>query len=40
MSEPVYAPAEHFLNAVHKTKEEGDRLEEEGADEPPSWAKK
>ncbi|KAF8511433.1 RmlC-like cupin domain-containing protein [Gautieria morchelliformis] len=36
----VYAPAEHSFNTVHKTKEEGDRLEGEGKDEPPSWAKK
>lgn len=36
----VYAPAEHDPHSVHKTKEEGDRLEEEGKDEPPKWAKK
>jgi len=34
----VYAPAEHKETTVHETKEEGDRLEEEGKDEPPSWA--
>jgi len=33
----VYAPAEHALDAVHKTKEEADRLEAEGKDEPPLW---
>jgi mannose-6-phosphate isomerase-like protein (cupin superfamily) len=32
----VYAPAEHADGAVHKTKEEADRLEEEGKDEPPT----
>ncbi|KAK9899050.1 RmlC-like cupin [Cystobasidium minutum MCA 4210] len=36
----VYAPAEHNEKTVHKTKEEGDKLEEEGKDEPPAWAKK
>jgi len=32
----VYGPPEHAEGAVHKTKEEADRLEEEGKDEPPS----
>ena len=32
----VYGPPEHADQAVHKTKEEADRLEEEGKDEPPS----
>ncbi|MEV6634055.1 cupin domain-containing protein [Actinoplanes sp. NPDC051470] len=32
----VYGPAEHADGAVHKTKEEADRLEEEGKDEPPN----
>jgi mannose-6-phosphate isomerase-like protein (cupin superfamily) len=32
----VYGPAEHADGAVHKTKEEADRLEEEGKDEPPT----
>ena len=32
----VYGPPEHADGAVHKTKEEADRLEEEGKDEPPS----
>lgn len=35
-----YAPAEHNEKTVHKTKEEGDELEDAGKDEPPSWAKK
>ena len=32
----VYGPPEHSEGAVHKTKEEADRLEEEGKDEPPT----
>lgn len=32
----VYGPPEHADGAVHKTKEEADRLEEAGQDEPPS----
>ena len=32
----VYGPPEHADGAVHKTKEEADRLEEEGKDEPPN----
>jgi mannose-6-phosphate isomerase-like protein (cupin superfamily) len=32
----VYGPPEHAEGAVHKTKEEADRLEEEGKDEPPT----
>ena len=31
----VYGPPEHADGAIHKTKEEADRLEEEGKDEPP-----
>ena len=31
----VYGPPDHSEGAVHKTKEEADRLEEEGKDEPP-----
>ena len=31
----VYGPPEHADGAVHKTKEEADRLEEAGKDEPP-----
>jgi len=33
----VYAPAEHDPHTVHKTKEEGDKLEEEGKDEAPEF---
>ena len=32
----VYGPPEHADGAVHTTKEEADRLEEEGKDEPPT----
>ena len=32
----VYGPPEHADGAVHATKEEADRLEEEGKDEPPA----
>ncbi|KAI0935243.1 hypothetical protein AcV7_003737 [Taiwanofungus camphoratus] len=35
----VYAPAEHKANTVHDSLEQGEKLEEEGKDEPPSWAK-
>lgn len=31
----VYGPPEHSAGAVHRTKEEADRLEESGQDEPP-----
>ena len=31
----VYGPPDHSDGAVHKTKEEADRLEEQGKDEPP-----
>ncbi|KAJ9102524.1 hypothetical protein QFC21_002925 [Naganishia friedmannii] len=34
----VYAPAEHNPTSVHHTKEEGDKAEDEGKDEPPKWA--
>ncbi|EOA84767.1 hypothetical protein ACJQWK_07183 [Exserohilum turcicum] len=34
----VYSPAEHLPSSVHKTKEEGDKAEEEGVDEAPEWA--
>ncbi|KZP01135.1 RmlC-like cupin [Calocera viscosa TUFC12733] len=33
-----YAPAEHDWKTVHKTREEGEREEAEGHDEPPAWA--
>ncbi|KAK3378617.1 RmlC-like cupin domain-containing protein [Podospora didyma] len=36
----VYSPAEHKPTTVHKTKEEGDREEEEGIDEPPPWSQR
>jgi len=32
----IYGPPEHADGAVHKTKEEADRLEEAGKDEPPT----
>ena len=32
----VYGPPEHADKAVHRTKEEADRLEEQGEDEPPT----
>ncbi|MCW2679401.1 MAG: cupin protein [Frankiales bacterium] len=32
----VYGPPDHADGAVHKTKEEADKLEEEGKDEPPN----
>ena len=32
----VYGPPEHADKAVHKTKEEADKLEEAGKDEPPT----
>ena len=34
----MYAPAEHKADTVHDTLEQGEKLEEEGKDEPPSWA--
>ncbi|KAI0407973.1 RmlC-like cupin domain-containing protein [Xylaria palmicola] len=36
----VYSPAEHKPTSVHRTKEEGDKAEEEGRDEPPEWSQK
>jgi oxalate decarboxylase/phosphoglucose isomerase-like protein (cupin superfamily) len=36
----VYSPAEHKPTTVHKTKEEGDRAEEEGRDEPAPWSRR
>ncbi|KAG9103382.1 hypothetical protein FRC06_011261 [Ceratobasidium sp. 370] len=36
----LYAPAEHATTSKHKTLEEGEKLEEAGKDEPPSWAQK
>ena len=34
----VYSPAEHKPTTVHKTKEQGDKEEDEGIDVPPEWA--
>lgn len=36
----VYSPAEHKTTSVHKTKEEGDKEEEDGIDEAPEWSQK
>jgi uncharacterized protein YjlB len=36
----VYSPAEHHPLTQSKTKEEGDRLEEEGKDEPIEWSQR
>lgn len=36
----VYSPAEHKATTVHRTKEEGDRVEAEGQDEPPAWSQR
>lgn len=34
----VYSPAEHLPTTVHKTKEEGDKEEDDGIDEAPEWS--
>lgn len=36
----VYSPAEHLPTSVHKTKEEGDKAEDEGVDVAPGWSQK
>ncbi|KAK4151403.1 RmlC-like cupin [Chaetomidium leptoderma] len=36
----VYSPAEHKATTLHETKEEGDREEQEGIDEPPTWSRR
>lgn len=36
----VYSPGEHLPTSVHKTKEEGDKAEDDGIDEAPEWALK
>jgi len=36
----VYSPAEHKSTTVHKTKEEGDKEEEDGIDEAPEWSQR
>jgi mannose-6-phosphate isomerase-like protein (cupin superfamily) len=34
----IYSPAEHKADTVHKTKDEGEELEDAGKDEAPEWA--
>jgi putative ABC transport system ATP-binding protein len=36
----VYSPAEHKTDSVHKTKEVGDKEEEDEIDEAPEWSQK
>lgn len=36
----VYSPAEHKTTTVHKTKEQGDKEEEEGIDVAPEWSRR
>lgn len=36
----VYAPAEHLPTSIHKTKEIGDKEEEDGVDEAPEWTQR
>ncbi|PLB35389.1 cupin domain-containing protein [Aspergillus candidus] len=36
----VYSPAEHAVDTVHKTKEDGDAEEEAGEDEAPAWSRR
>ncbi|KAF2104177.1 RmlC-like cupin [Rhizodiscina lignyota] len=36
----VYSPAEHNSQTVHKTKEEGDKEEDDGVDEAPEWSRR
>ena len=36
----MYSPAEHLPTSVHKTKEEGDKAEDDGIDEAPEWSEK
>lgn len=36
----MYSPAEHKPTSVHKTKEEGDKEEEDGIDVAPEWSQK
>jgi len=36
----VYSPAEHKPTSVHKTKEQGDKEEEDGIDEAPEWSQR
>ena len=34
----IYSPAEHKADTVHKTKEEGDKAEDDGVDVAPKWS--
>jgi hypothetical protein len=36
----VYSPAEHKPTTVHKTKEQGDKEEEDGIDVAPDWSRR
>lgn len=36
----VYSPAEHKPDTVHKTKEEGDKEEDDGIDVAPDWSQR
>ena len=36
----VYSPAEHLPTSVHKTKEEGDKAEDDEIDVAPEWSQK
>ncbi|KAJ0166704.1 Uncharacterized protein CTA2_6215 [Colletotrichum tanaceti] len=36
----VYSPAEHKPTTIHKTKEEGDREEDDGIDVAPAWSQR
>lgn len=36
----MYSPAEHKPTSVHKTKEEGDKEEEDGIDVAPEWSQR
>jgi quercetin dioxygenase-like cupin family protein len=36
----VYSPAEHLPTSVHKTKEEGDKAEDDEVDVAPEWSQK
>ncbi|KAI9739130.1 MAG: hypothetical protein M1834_007343 [Cirrosporium novae-zelandiae] len=36
----LYSPAEHKTTTVHKTKEQGDKEEDEGIDVPPEWSQR
>ena len=36
----IYSPAEHKATTVHRTKEQGEKEEEEGIDVPPVWSQR